>query len=46
MKEYGVKNVYMDICMLLQKFARQGDVNGVNLSLVSCDFLNFIPKLV
>lgn len=47
MKEYGVKKcIYGHLHAAAQKFARQGDVNGVNLSLVSCDFLNFIPKLV
>lgn len=47
MKEYGVKRcIYGHLHAAAQNYARQGDVNGVNLSLVSCDYLSFIPKLL
>lgn len=47
MKEYGVKKcVYGHLHAAAQNFACQGDVDGVKLTLVSCDYLNFIPKLI
>ncbi len=47
MKEYGVKKcIYGHLHAAAQSFACQGDVEGVELSLVSCDYLNFIPKLI
>lgn len=47
MKEYGVKKcVYGHLHAAAQNFAYQGDVDGIDLRLVSCDYLNFVPKLV
>lgn len=47
LKEYGVKKcVYGHLHAAAQNFACQGDVDGVKLTLVSCDYLNFIPKLI
>lgn len=47
MKQYGVKKcIYGHLHAAAQSYACQGDVHGVNLSLVSCDYLNFIPKLI
>lgn len=47
MKEYGVKKcIYGHLHAAAQKFARQGNIKGVDLALVSCDYLSFIPKLL
>lgn len=47
MREYGVKKcVYGHLHAAAHNFAVQGDVKGVDLTLVSCDYLKFIPKLI
>ena len=48
MKQYGVKLcIYGHLHAQSQKNAVQGEVSGVELKLVSCDYLNFVPcKLV
>lgn len=47
MKEYGVKKcVYGHLHAAAHNFARQGNVSGIELALVSCDYLKFIPKLI
>lgn len=45
--EYGVKKcIYGHLHAAAQSYAVQGDIRGVELKLVSCDYLKFIPKLI
>lgn len=47
MKEYGVKKcVYGHLHAAAHNFAVQGDVMGVELTLVASDYLSFVPKLI
>lgn len=47
MKEYGVKRcIYGHLHAAAQNFAVQGDVRGIDLTLVSSDYLKFVPKLL
>ena len=47
MKEYGVKKcIYGHLHAAAQNFAIRGEVSGVDLSLVSCDYINFTPVLI
>lgn len=46
-KEYGVRKcIYGHLHAAAQSYAVQGDVMGVDLELVSCDYLKFVPKLI
>ena len=46
-KEYGVRKcIYGHLHAAAQSYAAQGDVMGVDLALVSCDYLKFVPKLI
>ncbi|MEG2669005.1 MAG: serine/threonine protein phosphatase, partial [Oscillospiraceae bacterium] len=47
MREYGVKRCfYGHLHAAAHKYAKMGNISGINLSLVSCDYLNFEPLLI